>query len=202
LQLDRDMQCIGADSEVPHKPVPSLRLLGLSGVALDAEQVGWMDGDKHVDAARRGKDFTANLGKGDGSAQHATRRGDAKGYDEIGPYEGSLLIEPPPATINLVGVRALVQPAFATHLEFEVLDRVGDEDPDLVKAGLSDRAVEDAASRSNKGATAQIFVIAGLLPDEHDASIERSLSGNDLSGMLIERAARTVRFCAAKLVKG
>lgn len=198
---DRNMQSVGADPEVLDKPVIGFRLLSFSSVALDAEQVGWMDGDKHAGAARLRKDCTANLGKGDGSAQHATRRGDAKRHDEIGPYQGLLLIEPPPATIDFVGVRALVQATFATHLEFEVLDCVGDEELDPVKPRLSNRAVEDAAGRSNEGATAQILVIARLFPDEHDASIERPLSGNDLSGMLIERAARAVRFRAAKLVQ-
>jgi hypothetical protein len=94
-----------------------------------------------------------------------------------------------------------VQAALATQLEFEVFDGIGDEDLDPIKASVSDRAVENAASRPNEGATAQILVIAGLFPGEHDPSVDRPLSGNNLSSVLIERTARTIRFCAAKLVQ-
>ena len=94
-----------------------------------------------------------------------------------------------------------MQAALATLLEFEVLDGIGDEDLDSIKAGVGDRAVEDAAGRPDEGAAAQILVIAGLFPDEHDASIERPLSWNNLGGVLVERTARTFRFCAAQLVQ-
>jgi hypothetical protein len=38
-----------------------------------------------------------------------------------------------------------VQTALATPLEFEVLDGIGDEDLDPIEAGVSGRAVENAA---------------------------------------------------------
>ena len=194
------MQSFGADPEILDEPVIGLRLLSLAGIALDAQQVGRMDGDKHG-AARSREDFAANLGESDGSAQHATRRRDAKRNDEIGPYKGTLLIEPPAAAVDLVGARTLVQAALATLLEFEMFDGIGDEDLDLIQAGVSGRAVENATGRADEGATAQILVVARLFPDEHDASVEVPLSWNNLGGVLIERAARTFRFCAPQLVQ-
>jgi hypothetical protein len=103
----------------------------------------------------------------------------------FGTDQGSLLIEPPAATIDFVSVRALVQAALATFLEFEVLDGIGDENPDPIEAGVTNRAVENATCRPDERAAAQILFVARLFPDEHDASIERPLSGNNLSGMQI-----------------
>jgi hypothetical protein len=135
------------------------------------------------------------------SAQDAARRRDAKRNDEIGPDHGSFLIEPPTAAINLVGVRTLVQAPLAALLEFEMFDRIGDEKLDSIKAGVGGRAVENAAGRPDEGMAAQIFLIARLFPDKHDAGVVRPLPGNNLGGVLIERTARTVRFCTAQLVQ-
>jgi hypothetical protein len=195
------MQGFGADPEVFHKPSIGISLLGRIRVAFDAKQVGRMDGDQHAATAFLCEDLSSNLGNAYRSPQHPACRRSAKRYDEFGSYQRSLLIEPPAATIDLVGVRALVQTTLATVLEFEVLDRIGNEELDAVKTGVSDRAVEDAASRANERPTAQILVIAGLFPDEHDASVARALSGNNLCGMLIKRATRTVGFRTAQLVQ-
>jgi hypothetical protein len=199
-QSGRHMQGFGADAEVLDEPVIGFRLFSTAGVVLDAQQVGRMDGDKHGAAGRR-EDFAANLGESDGSAQYAARCRDAQGNDEIRLYQGALLIEPPTAPIDLVGVRTLVQAALASPLEFEMFDGIGDENLNPIKAGVSCRAVENAAGRPDEGATAQIFIIARLFPDEHDAGVERPLSGNNLSGVLIKRTPRAVRFCAAQLVQ-
>jgi hypothetical protein len=82
-----------------------------------------------------------------------------------------------------------------------VLDCIGNEELDAIKTGISDRAVEDAASRSNERPTAQILIIARLFPDEHDASVARPLSRNNLSGILIKRATPTIDFRTAQLVE-
>jgi hypothetical protein len=158
------MQSCGADPEVLNKPVIGVSLLSLAGVVLDAEQVGRMDGDKHARAIRLREDFTANPGEGDGSAQHATRCCDAKRHDEIGPDQGSLLIEPPAATIDFVGVRALVQATLAAFLEFEMLDGIGDEDLDPIEAGVTDRAVENATSGPTNGRPRKSSSLPGCSP--------------------------------------
>jgi hypothetical protein len=195
------MQGFGADAEVFNKPAIGISLVGLLAVAFDAEQVRRMDGDQHAAAAFLCENFAPNLGDAYRSPQHPACRRSAKRYDEFGSYQCSLLIEPPAATIDLVGVRALVQTTLAALLEFEVLDCIGDEELDAIKAGISDRAVEDAASRSNERPTAQILVIARLFPDEHDASVARPLSRNNLSGILIKRATRTIDFRTVQLVE-
>jgi hypothetical protein len=195
------MQGFGADPEVFDKPAIGISLLGVVAVAFDAEQVGRMDGDQHAATAFQCENFAANLGNAYGSPQHSACRRSAKRYDKFGSYQRSLLIEPPAATIDLVGVRALVKTTLATFLEFEVLDCIGNKQLDAIKTGVSDRAVEDAASRPNERPTAQILVVARLFPDEHDASVARPLSRNNLSGILIKRAARTIAFRAAQLVQ-
>jgi hypothetical protein len=50
----------------------------------------------------------------------------------------------------------------------EVFDRIGDVDQRTVDAGLGESAVEDATGRPHEGSALQIFLISGLLADEHD----------------------------------
>ena len=54
------------------------------------------------------------------------------------------------AAIDLVSIRTLVQPPFATGFEFEVFHRVGDENHFAVNLGVLESFREHAARRTNK----------------------------------------------------
>ena len=61
--------------------------------------------------------------------------------DRTRPDDGALLIEPPLAAVDLVGVGAPVQTPLAAHLVLEVLHRIGDQHVLACKAGELRRLV-------------------------------------------------------------
>ena len=68
----------------------------------------------------------------------------------VGSNDLALVVEPPVAAIDLVGIRALVQPPFATRFEFEVFHRIGDENQFAVNFGVLKSLHKHAAGRTNK----------------------------------------------------
>ena len=95
-----------------------------------------------------------------------------------------------------------MQPALAARLEFEMLDRVGDKNGRAFEPRFHNRAVEHATGRSDERPAGKVFVIAGLLADKHDFRSRRSLAGNHLGGIPVERAARAPGFRLTQFGKG
>lgn len=118
----------------------------------------------------------------------------AQRNDRRRPYYRPLMIEPPFATLDLIGIRPLVQPTLASCLEFEVLDRVGDEN---VRAGNSrprQRLIEDATGGPNEGLSGDVFLVARLFSNQHKLGTTPSFARHNLSRESIEWAARAVGF--------
>jgi hypothetical protein len=153
------MQGFGADPEVFESAI-GFRLLGLIVVASDAKQVARMDCHHTLLPY---------------SSERISPRTLAP------PWRQALLrvpvlsaLAPDRATSRRSGACA----DDACHVaQIEVLHCVGNKDPDSVKAGVSDRAVENAASRPDERTAAQILVIAWLFLDEHNASVARPSPG-------------------------
>ena len=80
-----------------------------------------------------------------------------------GPHNRALVVEPPSAALDFIGVRPLVQPPLAALFELEVLDRMGDEDVAAPDAGVVQRPVENAAGRPDEGLAGEVLLVAGLL---------------------------------------
>ena len=114
----------------------------------------------------------------------------------------ALMLLPPAAAVDLIGIRLLVQPTLAALLEFEMLHRIGDEDFAAVEPRLGDGAVEHAASGADEGPAFQVFFIARLLAYHHHPSARRTFARHHLSRVLIERAARALRFCLCQGSQG
>src|SRR5579875_3643972 len=100
--------------------------------------------------------------------------------------------------INLVGVRTLVQAAFAAGLEFKMLDCIGDEYLAAVDAGVRERPGENATGGPDERMPLLVLLIARLLADHHHARMRRSFAGHHLRGIAIQRAACAPGFRRAQ----
>src|SRR6185312_4008170 len=121
-----------------------------------------MNGDERERAVVKPVRLAAHLADGDAASEQAACTGRAKG-DHNGRLDDTpLLLKPPFAAVDLVGVRALVQPALATHLVLEMLDRIGDEHARAVDAGLLQRLIKDAPRRPDEGLAGNVFFVARL----------------------------------------
>jgi hypothetical protein len=157
---------------------------------------------KGARAVRLGQELTAHPFDDDGPPQHATGGAGSQCDDDIRANDRSFAIEPPATSLDLIGIRAFVQAALAAGLELEVFDRIGHECGPSVDAGLGDRAIENATRRADERQPGQIFIIAGLLADEHHARAGGTLSGHDLRGVTIELAAAALRLFGAETLEG
>lgn len=131
----------------------------------------------------------AQAGDGRRTAEHAAHRGRAQGNNHLGLEQRAFEIEPPSAAVDLVGIRALVQPALAAHLVLEVLDRVGHEHGLAVDARVLQGAIEHASGRTNERLAGTVLLVARLLANQQDGGILRTLARHRLGGVLVERAA-------------
>ena len=76
----------------------------------------------------------------------------------------AFLIEPPAATFDLIGIRALVQATLSARLEFEVLDGVGDEYFAAIDTRFLDRLVEHPSGWSDERPARQSSWCPGCSP--------------------------------------
>src|SRR5262245_9528845 len=170
----------------------------LVGLVLDAQQVGGMDGDQCRGAVRQPVNLAPHLRDRHHAIEHAARGGRPHRHDRGRLHDRAFLLEPPPAALDLVGIRTLVQAPLAAHLEFEMLDRVGDESIAARNAGLFERLIEDPPGRTHERLAGEVFLVAGLLADQHEPGAGAPFPRNDLGGELVERAARAFGFCLAQ----
>ena len=70
-----------------------------------------------------------------------------------------------------------------------------------VQSDLDQRAIEHLAGRTDEGRALAIFLIAGLLADQHDARGGRTAAEDRLGGVAEEIAALAARAGRAELVE-
>src|SRR5437016_2478629 len=119
-----------------------------------------MDGDEKLRAVRQRKRFAAYLPDGDLPPHQAARRSRAERDDQLRLDDCAFLLEPPFATLDLVGVWLLVQAAFAARLELEVLHRIGDEGLVARNAGIGQCLIEQAPGRPDERLAGEVLLIA------------------------------------------
>jgi len=76
----------------------------------------------------------------------------------------------------------------AAQLELEMLDGIGDVDLAPIDAQLREGPLEELPGRADERAAAQIFLVAGLLADEHEAGPRGAFAGHRLRRLFAERA--------------
>src|SRR5213594_3318140 len=107
--------------------------------------------------------------------------------------QGQLGFEPRAARVELARSRRLVDPALATLLELEVLDRVGDVELLARQTRFGECPNEHLARRPDERGALEIFLVARLLADEHDARVGRAAAEHGLGRVAVEIAALATR---------
>jgi len=142
---------------------------------------------------------TLPMGTAPGQAARSRR---AESDDGRWLDQAAFHLEPDLAALDLVNIRALVQTAFAAHLVLEVLDRIADEGFLARDAGLLQRLVKDPPGGADERLAGEVFLVAQLLPDEHEGSPLRALAWHGLSRVAIKRAAATIFLGRGELAQG
>ena len=70
--------------------------------------------------------------------------------------------------------------ALAARLPAEMLDRIGQIEIGGLDAGFAKKLPQQFAGRSDEGLALPIFVVAGHLTDEHEASLAGAFAGDTL----------------------
>lgn len=98
------------------------------------------------------------------------RRGRTKQHYHAWTQHGELRVEPRPARLHLRVVRLLVNASLSARRSFplEVLHDVGDVDLRAVYSCFVEGLTEHLSSGSDERLAREIFVVARLLPHEHD----------------------------------
>src|SRR5688572_27117056 len=148
-----------------------------------------MDRDDEPRAVGKAQGLGAQFRDGYHASEQTARRGRAERHGNLRPYDRALLVEPPFAALDLVGVRLLVQSALAARRELEVLHGIGDEGLSARNAGIGERAIEQFSGRPDERPAGEVFLVARLLADQHRARTARALAWHRLAGVPIERAA-------------
>lgn len=81
-------------------------------------------------------------------------------------YQLQLLIKPPPVVFDLACRRSLVNPTFASVLELEVLDGIGDIDASPIETGFYKGSIKKFPCLTDKGVPLYVFLVARLLAHE------------------------------------
>jgi hypothetical protein len=158
-------------------------------VSLNTQQIGGVYRDQNTAPVVAFKNFAADFRDRHASAKDAARGRGAESDDDGGLDDRAFLIEPPAAAVDFIGVGALVKPAFAALHEFEMFHRVGDEDADAIEPGVCDCPIEHTAGGADKGQTAYVFGVAGLLSYKHQTRIGRPFARHHLCRVKIAFSA-------------
>jgi hypothetical protein len=110
----------------------------------------------------------------------------------------NLGVEPRAAGLDFALRGCLVQATLAARLPLEVLHRVGDVERRAVDAGGLERAVEKAPGGTDERQAAPVFLVAGLLADEHRTGMGRA--GAEY-GLRRARPQRAVAASCRRLTK-
>src|SRR5260370_30215174 len=164
-----------------------------------SSQDGWIVTKAAVPSARCKVCPRSLLIVTDGASEQAARRRRAERDDRHRLHQRTLDVEPDLAALNFVSVGPLVQPTLAPHLMLEMLHRVSDENLRTWNSCLRQRPVENAPGRADERLAGNIFLVAGLLADEHDVGGPAPLAPHRLRGVLVERTARAFILRLAKL---
>ena len=107
--------------------------------------------------------------------------------------------EPDPAALDFVTVWPLVQAPFAAHLMLEMFDRVGDEHFLARNTRLCQCLVKDTPRWTDERLAGKVFLVAGLLANQHQMRMAAAFAGHRLGCILIQRAAACTRARPARV---
>ena len=186
-------------TQVVHKTLIVYFLLRVIDLAQDR---GWMDGHEGCGRPWRFRKAASDVLNANHLTEHRLRGGRAKADEDARADRVQLRLEPRAAGGDLAGRRAFVFAALALRLPFKVLDRVGHIDLMASDAGFYQGFVQYSPRRSHKGMALEIFLIAGLFPDEEYLCVSDAFPKYGLRRLPIQIAPRAVFGRLAQLAKG
>ena len=163
-------------------------------VVAGAEDGRGVNGGDDLIGVRGGEDLAVVAHEAEGAAEEALGGGGPEAQDDAGFDGVDLGLEPRAAGRDLGHAGVLVEAELAALDELEVLDGVGEVDRRAVDVEVGEDLIEDAAGGADEGQALQVFLVAGLLADEHEGGglVEvderRGDAGHDLGGVAVEVA--------------
>lgn len=147
-----------------------------------------MNGSHHVRGEGGFEKFAALFGDAKLWAEQRLGRSRTERHDHVRFDNRELGFEPGAAGSDLGGVGFLVNAAFAARFPFEVFDNIGDVSLFAFDACFPQRAIKQAAGRTDKRFSGEVFFVAGLFADKHYASAAAPFTKNGLRSFLPEIA--------------
>src|ERR1700730_13240982 len=114
--------------------------------------------------------------------------GGAEADNHFGMNSSDLGIKPRAARGDFGGIGFFVDAAFSPGLPFEMFHGIGDVNFFAVDSGFDERVVEKLAGGADERFAGQVFLIAGLLADEHQLAMGGAFAENGLRAELPEIA--------------
>jgi len=153
--------------------------------------------DPHPGGARTVDELTSVLCHLHGPADYRTCGRSTKTDDHFGRNHAHLGVEPLQASFDFPLRRCFVETPFAARRlnrrPFEVLDGVRHVNAASVYAGVAQRAVEQLPGRADKWMAPEIFLVTGLLADQHHSRAVRAFAENGLRGLAPQRTSLAFR---------
>src|SRR5688572_17446980 len=143
-----------------------------------------MHGEGHQRRERGQKKLAAIPRDFWGRSEQRSRGRGAESDDDCGLYRRDLVIEPQSAREYLFAVRPFVNPSLAARLPLEMLDRVGQINLCRIETGFRQRVAQQLPGWTHEWLAGEVLLISGLLADQHQPRIRRTLAEHRLGGAL------------------
>ena len=127
-------------------------------------------------------------GNADLAAQQGLRCRGSKTHKDHRLHRAQLRFNPRPAGQHFTIVRLLVPPPPSPGQELEVLHGVRDVRIGARNAGALECGTQHSSRRANERLPSQVFLVPGLLANQHDRGTTFSRAEYGLRGVAIERA--------------
>ena len=150
-------------------------------------------GRDHARRVRRRDELAAMLREPERRSQQRLRGRRAQRDHELRLDRLDLFEQPRLARAHLDALGRGVDAPFAAPHELEVLDGVGDVDVVRRDAGRVHRVAQQRARRADERPALPVFLVAGLLADEHRLGARGSFAEHRLRGVLVEVAPAASR---------
>src|SRR5688500_15093634 len=130
---------------------------------------------------RGGKELTPIACDSRGRSEQRACGSGAECHYHLRFYGFDLLIKPHPAREYLFAIRLLVNSALAARLPLEMFNRVRQVNLSRIEAGFDERLAQQLPRWTDERFAGEVFLIAGLLADEHETRAWWTLAEHGLS---------------------
>src|SRR5579872_2164593 len=142
---------------------------------------------------RRRKKLASMLCQAKAWAHECLGSGGPERNDHFGPDQSDFGLQPRSARLNLKPLRLGMNSVFPAPDILEVFYGVREIDSALGNPRFAEERAQELSGRTDECPTLFIFVVARLLPDEHDSRARRAIAENRLRRRFVQVASSTAR---------